>query len=657
MKTRTNTDTHGHKSWASIRCPCPSVFVRVRPCSPGKHALTILFSFALAFAVPTEAQDPDSAPPVFFSGNGRLTLQFDAQGGLVACRWPSPGHPNQLGRANVPASQIEPVELPGAAGWGVLEASAGAPAKIRWLSGSSRGQTWETAQRNGVVQTRGTFGQLSCEITTFAHPQVDLLVSHVRITGAPAPPVLVWYQNFSPCTRLLPEIPLAEETLTGLNDYAAFVGINGRLVQFRPKAPGRGDWERAEDLIHTASSEKDWMRLGEGVWIASTTSARRGAFCGFEDSEQNALFQMSSPSAIAAAVGRVDSAFRVAGVEHEGSFEATVFSGFGSDLQAAKVALNYGEVRGFRSLITETETYRRGGLAASPAPAGTPEHEWSEALLCLAAATSADTGAIVERPFAAPPNTWVVPRTAAWATLAYDWAGRSDAAGASVKFLLEAAKTAWSHLPRGAVPAALLASGQPALPGTLVDVQATAWTLAALQRHSQFLEPPARQQFFNQIEGPAMQAGDVLASWIHGGTGDLLPAFDMELLRDAVTQEHRLAAWMGLESAHRLLQSQSKTAPETWTQRQRELETQLRFQVLHGTAPWNVDPLLFAWIEAAFPEQRRVWGPVREAEEAATAPLPAVTELLDRERAHIPNTTLGAALQCLAATARVYGHL
>ena len=586
------------------------------------------------------------APPFTLLGNGRLTVGVNSHGGLLFCRWPSPSHFDLL-----PSFPWGPAGE-AATAWAVLAPGAANQDPLHWL----RGEGLEAApQPLSAPEDMHLTVQLSAsaagpvQVEVFVHPDQDLLVYQLR-QEAPAEYPMLWWQNFAPRSRLAPINPLTS-SLPGIQDFAVFAAAENELVHFRPNHPGEAAWLRAREYAEIPDSAS-WQRLGEGVWIvARALGTEVQVSCG-EVSGPRAWQRLHENQPSRAAVGQVEGAFLFAPAAMH-----TVLLGFGASLESARAAVTQGEDRGVAALFEETRAHWKAWLVGTPPPAGEDLGQWSRAMLTLAVSNSADSGASVTAPARLPLRGWVDPVRSVWPILAMQRGGMLREAERSLTWYLQPradAPVPW----HGTIPAAFYSNGFPALPTFLVDLQGPAWMLSTALHHMSLLDPEDATAFARAIAPSVAELGDGLAAWMHGGTGDLLPAFDRSALRDTVTQEGRLVVWMGLESARQLLLAAEVALPETWEQRQRALETQLRFQVLHRTSAWNIAPMLYLWLDRVLPQARGIWGPILEAEDLSREQLPVVLQQAAAQATpRIASDAVSAALHCLAASARVYGAL
>lgn len=554
-------------------------------------------------------------------GNGRLTLRVNEHLQIMSCYWPNPSFAPQL-REEDPTAP--------AAAWGIQ--LSGEEDRVAWLSGAVPA---DPLQNEFLVlgQRFALPGQPELAGSLCVHPEKDLILYQWSLESPGADLRLCWSGGFAPATSPAAGVLrfLGLGTPTG---FASFSPRPETLIQFRPAQPGQAEWARAQEVRSLSPDPAAWKVFGKGVWII-TSMVGDGV----------ALLPASEDAA--GILGRFQGHPRASGTRAS----LSLLIAFGATLEDAEQAMAYGRGKPVEALLEETRGHWREWLAGSPPPSGAEASAWNSALLRLAVAGEEATRAPVSQPAAQTGLSIITPTDAAAAALAWTAAGRADFAGRALRWCFTLASGGNDDGLYGSIPPAVLTSGAPVLPPYLHDVRGPAWLLGASLRHANALGEAERAAFVADIGDPVQRSGDLLASWIHAGSGDLLPSWDQDALRDTVTQEARLVVWMGLACAQRLV---VEAAPAAWAERMRELETQLSFQVLHKEQPWSFDPLLKPLLESTLPDQHGVWGPVVGAgEEAAAVVAPASTP-----EPGLPfRGAREAALYCLAQTLKVYGQI
>jgi hypothetical protein len=180
------------------------------------------------------------------AGHGGLTAGVSAEGDLTVLSWPGPGLYDQLAylSSNDPAARAKP-HFGAADGMGSflgLRLTTAAGTRVAWLRGPSFTHTQGYSKPDAAVPVT-TFTSaadgLTVTLTDVVSPDVDVLTRHVRVTRAPGSPVtaaeLVVYENLSPTSSRVPEVPLADWALDGHADYlAAWDAKRGAILHLHP---------------------------------------------------------------------------------------------------------------------------------------------------------------------------------------------------------------------------------------------------------------------------------------------------------------------------------------------------------------------------------------------------------------------------------------
>ena len=579
----------------------------------------LVLAVALATANPGEL--------TALAGNGGLTVGLNAHGQVGMCRWPSPGYFSQVRYR--PDSQA-PAPGQGLM-WGIRVAD-----KTAWISNG----TWKTTQRyarddSTLIETIATLPESDVVVTQqlFVCSTRDILVARVTVDHAGETPILYWFADLSPCTRLIPELSIAEWMFDGCRDFAAFTPDQGKTIcHFRPEHPGSQAWGEAERLAIQPDAPA-WDAFGDGTWIAcSSPNAVAGFRCASE-ADRASTFEQADRDALdgaTAAVGPCHSVLALRPAAEGDAFSATVFVAFGKSRAEAAEALAYALSQGFATLLRETDDHWKTWLG----PAVLPQTDDATIASCkrdlLTIAQCLDRSShAVARPAASGQASlldWT--QDGAWFTLALDLAGYRDRAGAHASYLAGLIRTEGQRgKPYGSVPAACFANGTDSAPHLVLSADAAAWTLGAVWRHAAFLEGPARRTFLTGVWDKARLAADFLVGWTDGRTREPLPAFDRRLWRDAQSTDLLLAAYMGVDAAIRMAGALGNTPPAEWTRRKRDLDALLRFHCVDDNGRWKSDSVLPFWQREIAQTELPAWSTVVDrriakldkADEAATA--------------------------------------
>lgn len=555
------------------------------------------------------------ADVAYVTGNGGLTVGFNPGGRITSCRWPSPGYSDQILYRAV--SRALPAW--GVAPWQGAMFAVRAASSVYWLNGATPRLSQEYAPGAApIIQTAGALYDNGPAFVqrAFVHPQDDLLVIRFELRGVTTPPHFYWFQNFNPCTRRIPEWPVADWLLDELNDFAAFcTPDNATLYHFRPAGPGAQDWQKAEDFAAQYAAPAAWETFEKGVWIGAASPNRvTGAQCGLDGAPDApwAAIEAGVLRGPRAAVGQCQSAFELEPEpipESPGAYAATVYVAFGETRAGVDALLGRARQEGEAALMAETQSYwrewfRKTGLTA--------ESERMETLrvplLTLAVSTDRTSGAVVRAAVTQPPLAVTSAQQAALVVLAFDRAGLPEQAEKLVRFYAKAIRPqSRPSMPAGSLPLALFADGSPASPHFVLAVDASAWWVSMAWRHAGFLEPSARSGFLQSLWNDVVRAADFLGDWTVPGTGEPLPSFHLDRLRDVRSTDLLLKMFMGFECALHIAHELELPIDEEWQARRRELDALLRFRIRDQQTPWPMDEVFPAWLKNIVGESHPVW--------------------------------------------------
>jgi len=601
------------------------------------------------------------------SGNGALTAGVNSYGRVTSCRWPSPGYYDQLAYRTISRSLPELGVPP----WHGLQWAVRLGNAVYWLRGGDERDPTQAYADEGstVIETRcclrpGIYAVQSL----FVHAQKDLLVAHVAVSGAAERPRIYWFENLTPCTRLIPELPLGDWAFDALNDFAVFANSEQHILyHFRPEAPGSADWERARALADRIAPANEWQVFGDGVWIGCATAEPWLGFqCATDESPQAAYGQIASGTLEGrkCAVGACHSAIELALTHPQSAWEATVFLGFGRNREEVDTLITYARERDYAGLREETEAYWTKWLAKQGLPAGAPLGAVRRrAALTLAQAMDRNSGAVVRAPITQPPLAVDCPGPGAWITLALDLLGDHERAERHLRFYLEALRgESRRGLPRGSLAAAYYANRREAAPHPVLDVEAVAWMLSSVWRHSRFLDHGSGLTYLASVWKPVSDAADFLAGWADSGGGPPLPSFDASALRDRQSSAQLLHTFMGLAAAMNIAAALGESSNESWNTRRRELEEQIRAHFAHDPKPLPLELTTPYWLKEVVPENREVnwdiWDATveisGEPRPMRDVPFPTTAILAETASPDSFPDAFRAALQLIAAAESIY---
>ena len=580
-----------------------------------------------------------------FCGNGLLAAGVDTRGRLAICRWPGLGAPNQidyLPEVN-PNKDIDP----GSVGtlWGLRFKD-----EFTWVGW---GPQWTTEQRyaddgSGAIETRSNHAASGMTVVQriFAPPNRPLLVSQIEVQGVTNEPSYIWYTNFSPTMRHVRGLPVAEILFPGQRDFAVFTDDGGKTFhQFRPVQPGAIAWDTAHRLAEgrapSTKKKLGWEQFEDCVWIAfapvNENVVTPGAFqCGhpgdassaFVQAEQDQLRENSS------ALGQCDVAFKHPLKQKAGIYSETVLIAFGKSREEADKVLHdaMGRAANMRDEMRQVWLSQRQTLhLPNPSPS---IHAYCErmARMLLMCRDSA-SGTFIQSPTASAFSVLARPQEGAWITLALDMIGQHEFAEAQTHFWCKAIRTQDEPgKPCGSVAAALYTDGKDAVPGLVLEADASAWVLGAVWRHAAFLEGDTRRAYLDKTWDSVERAGDFLATWVDARNREPFPSFDVRELRDRQSQDLLLTVYMGVDSAMRIATALERKIPDTWLQRKRDLDVLIRLQCVDEQGAWKGNSILPFW-----------------RPEFARTELPSWLSVIDRRIAEASTEHSDVALLCDAA--------
>ncbi len=584
---------------------------------------TLALGFLLSMAA--LAADPPPLESLFgpsdvtaIAGNGALTVGINNFGRLALCRWPSPGYSNQISySARDAALPTKGIPREHGAMWAIR-----ADGQTLWLTGSP----WTpvealTTADDPVLTVRTTTpgGEITATQSIVVVPGADVVALHLSVTGPSTSPSVYWYQNITPCTRIIPEWPVADWAFDAANDFAAFIDAHDRIVHFRPERLTADDWEQAERLADTGGLPGEWMSFSPGVY--AVTASPQGflqATCsptGHGDvwsqvdggtlSEQRGSWGQCQ-SAAAVTLTRVGEAY-----------EATVLIAFGRDYAGATETLERFVDRPFPLLAAEMRHHWQQWLDTMrlPAPPGSRERALVQrALLTIGMCRDRTTGSVVRSPETQPPRCLDWPRNGVWISEAFTAAGRDDLARALTAFHAGTQRLDATEVRAyGSLPAACYANGVEGAPHLVQDIEATAWFLWEIARRALGDEAALRAAFWRELHPAVTSAADFLVRWTDARTSRPLHTFSPALMRDAQTTDNLVAVYLGMSAAIAIAEGTGLAVPVEWRERRGELRTLVEFACFTEEGDIRLDvPRAFMFAELVRPGAPRML-PVLEA--------------------------------------------
>jgi GH15 family glucan-1,4-alpha-glucosidase len=387
--------------------------------------------------------------------------------------------------------------------------------------------------------------------------------------------MLRWRGGFAPNLRQTAEAAVLDALLPRADDSLAVARpARHAYACFCPAQRTNTAWKPQKAML-----DKDLAKLGDGIWI-----------------------ECLSPDAVS--VDAPGESLQIEARQDGEALSATVYVAFARTFEEVERTLDKAVERGYAGLRADVEAHWRVALQ----PSGVAEGPVLQDLLTIALCTAPGTGAVVRAPVSRPPLALCDARTGVWIAYALDRYTFHDAAARLLGFLAGGVRLASEpNRPRGSLPAALYADGKPATPDFVLDVEEAAWLVTALYRHGVHLDDTARAAWWTGVWPSVEAIGDLLASWRRADTGEPLPAYQPGHWRDGITMASVLIEYAGLESAAQIAQMLRKTPPPPWFERQRELDTLIRFRLVDQAALWEVEAPLAFWMRGVVPDYHPLW--------------------------------------------------
>ncbi len=528
------------------------------------------------------------------SGMGGLTVGVNGRGCVSLCKWPSPGYDDQLHyRTRIEDEVASQVEAGQGLLWGLR-----IEGEIVWMNDPR----WTIRQRynaptDTVMVTESTWPGSKIVVTqrVAVLPMTDTFVSALELVGFESAPGVYWYANFAPCTRHIPELPIADWMLDAANDFAAFTDYDKQIVvHFRPDALGKEDWETAKRLVESSARPDEWEAFGEGVWIGYQ------AFGGFQAASCGTGIETPSAAAArlshlngsaSAATGQCHSIVELTPRSLEDSYHASVTVAFGDTAGEMRDALGSVADAEAASLLQAAAAAHTDSLRLVPTPTTqNPEiaKYLSRALLTLLASRDSETGSVVRSPAVQPPLARDWPRNGAWVIFALDLAGAHDVAEKHLNFYLERVRTDYARgKPMGSLAASTYTDGMESSPHLVVDDQAVSWLLWALNEHLRLMPSPESKNYLTSHWENISLCADFIAQWKDNRRGAPLWSKDPITLRDLATQESLFATKLGLDSVIAIAEESERPPDPLWVERQLQVDTLIRGLLLEGRMTWE----------------------------------------------------------------------
>ncbi len=527
-------------------------------------------------------------------GSGGLTAALDAGGRVCALLWPGPGGMDQLWSGPALATAATMYSPPGGIVWGLVTDH-----RVEWTNGPE----WRHTQRTPlpgapIVETQSQWPARNWRVTqtVFVLPQRDVLVCHVEVEGTADVRALVVRGAYAPCTRNIPQMPVADSYLDALNGFAAFVDVQaGAVFHFRPEEVNERLTLEAGELLSRDADFATWAGYGAGVWIGVGAFTKpQFAGCGpLRDSETPL-----TDARYRALLGPSESFFTF--TPEQGKLAATLAVSVARDAETARNLMDATRTQGYSALREETRAdwdSRLREMRSLPTAGTLTPRMTALAQACLgvlAAGTDAASGALVRAPIVRPPMSADWPRFSAYSPLAFDLAGLPKAAERLLAFHSAAVVLNPGDAPLGSLPVALRPDGQSALPSCWQDPRTAALFLWGTVQHARGLDGPGRTAYLTGAWPQLEAAGDFLTRWVNPRTREPLPGFDEERLRDVSGPELTITVLTGLDFFLEAADFLGRSRPE-WRERRAELEGLARFRCLGEEGVWKLEDAPRFW--------------------------------------------------------------
>lgn len=514
----------------------------------------------IAFADPwSRPMQPYPAPEAAgLIGNGRLLAAMDARGRMIHCTWPSPSH----------YLHTDPRE-PGS-GWRL-------PGEV-----PDGAQEWRTELVDGVLTQRAEAGGARYEIESLAAPDLDVFLSRLRVTGAAGANEALWLSRLRPAAARAWNPGVVDWPFQRDSGAVWFVSRDGtRLHGFQPADATARDWERMDALTAERAPPPEWPNTAAGVWIMIAVQGGKAAAS--VRGQDDALETAPTP----APPGQADAALT-----------AEVFVAFAEDPAAAETLLEQALATGYEDLRARTAAHWRATLAPVAEPAR------KRALHAVLVCRDAAHGGIVRGPTGLALQ---YPRLGVWKGRALQLAGYPEHNAALLRNLGGALLDSdHGQAAPGSLPGALYADGRPAWPGALLEIEAAAWWLSGLLKHSGELGLPAAAEFLREFRGAIELAADLLVRWTDPRHLAPAPSYAPDLMRNSRDFGLQALRLMGIESAIQIFEALQRPIPEEWRIRQRELQAEVRFHEINRDGEVALCPSLGYWLRGIVREDDRL---------------------------------------------------
>ena len=471
------------------------------------------------------------------TGNSSLAAAFSARGNLTVLRWPSPGYYDQMSFLTISRDLPRLGALPNAGSFaGIYFTDAGGRCPTNWLSEDP----WSTVQfyqtdDSDVLVTEYLHEPTGLWISekSFVLPDADVLVRRFRVrqdTGSSMTSArLIYFENFAPCLTKIPQLPVADWLLDGLNDHAlVYMWREEALLHFRPE--GKIIASALEALFLDGPAPPPEMvdlLLGRGVYIAVGSYPPPQAFqCGHQgmplahvpllpqgayyDAEDGTLSGNIFATGHASGALSWDLDF-----EKSDGDEITIYIALGETPSQALALLDEARDTPFMTHLTETESWWEDWIGQATLPdTRDPDiiRVCKRVLISVRNSYDKETGSIVASVATQPPygEDWV--RDGAYINYALDLAGDTDMVTRHNLFYSDVQrKIGTPFRPRGTWSMNYYTDGVEGAPFPLFEIDGVGIMAWHLWDHARFiLNPTAREAYMEAVYPSIRLAADAI---------------------------------------------------------------------------------------------------------------------------------------------------
>ena len=509
----------------------------------GRHRRNSLFVFVtlIAILIPASTGLAIDLPMDFIErifgptdingvvGNSAMAAALSAKGNLTVLRWPSPGYCDQMGYLTISRDLERMGARPNAGSFaGLYLVDRDGVGTMTWIVDDE----WKRSQSylgddSDVLVTVYVSDSFGMEVTerTFVLPGRDVLVRNFRVAGRQGSRVVgarfFYFENFDPCLRIIPELPIADWALDGLNDYALlYTRLRDAIVHFRPgRIPDEAVVGAGGQVAIDSLAEGLDRRFGNGVYIALGADRQSaGHQCGRQDARvgflpwrpQDPYYDSRDGSLRGRSIYTGDGAGALAwDLGPGGVGEVTVYIAAAGRARAALDLLEEARAEDLEVHLTETEAWwadwiGRARLPDTEDPAILRISK--RALISVRNGYDASTGAIVASLSTQPPYAQDWPRDGSFVNYALDLAGYADMVTAHNFFYADSQrKRSGLARPQGTWSMCHYSEGTEAAPAVAFEIDGVGLAAWSMWEHARFITDPAERASYLETIYPSIR--------------------------------------------------------------------------------------------------------------------------------------------------------